>query len=49
MKLRAGFMLLLISVLLAACETTTIPPDATSVQPSQDQVNQEKLQNALHS
>lgn len=50
MKLLAGIAIILTSLcFLSACETTRTAPDIQSVQPTQHQQNQAKLQAALQS
>lgn len=43
---RIAILCCLMSV-LAGCETTTIPPDASVMQPTQQEENQQKIQQSM--
>lgn len=50
MKLSAGIAVLIAATsFLTGCKTTTDGPDISSVQPTQQMQNQEKIQQALQS
>ena len=48
MKLSAGFAIVIaITCFLTSCNTTTQEPDISSVQPTRQEQNQEKIQQSL--
>lgn len=50
MKLKAGFILMMLAIgLLTGCNTARTTPDSTSLQPTQQDMNQQKLQQSMQS
>lgn len=48
MKSKVGLAIIISAIcFLVGCDTTTSPPDINSLQPTQQQLNQQKLQSAL--
>lgn len=50
MKIKSGFIVILLAIgILAGCNTARTTPDAVSLQPSQQDMNQQKLQQSMQS
>lgn len=50
MKFKAGFIFILMTIgILTGCNTVRSTPDAVSLQPTQQDMNQQKLQQAMQS